>query len=122
MGKRQKPFKAGHGSHKKNWDRVESSDLTATQMAKQNPLRKYFRNLLPRSVGGAVRTRRRPKNWFRYGCPERCSKPTRPRGPVGNHGSMRTCAASTRSSDVLITSTQVTFPAARVPPAGPRSG
>jgi uncharacterized protein (DUF4415 family) len=38
MGKQQKSFKPGHGYSKKDWDDVQSPELTAEEIAKAKPL------------------------------------------------------------------------------------
>jgi uncharacterized protein (DUF4415 family) len=45
MGKRQKPFKAGPGYSKKDWDDVQSPELTAEEMAKAKPFAQVFPEL-----------------------------------------------------------------------------
>ncbi|SHJ63190.1 Uncharacterized conserved protein, DUF4415 family [Bradyrhizobium lablabi] len=45
MGKRQKPFKPGHGYTKKDWDNVQSPELTASQIARAKPFAEAFPEL-----------------------------------------------------------------------------
>jgi uncharacterized protein (DUF4415 family) len=45
MGKQQKPFKPGHGYTKKNWDEVQSPELTAEEIAKARPFAEVFPEL-----------------------------------------------------------------------------
>jgi len=45
MGKRQKSFKPGQGFTKKDWDDVESPELTAEEIAKAKPFAKAFPEL-----------------------------------------------------------------------------
>jgi uncharacterized protein (DUF4415 family) len=45
MGKRQKPFKAGPGYTRKDWDDVQSPELTAEEMAKAKPFAQVFPEL-----------------------------------------------------------------------------
>jgi uncharacterized protein (DUF4415 family) len=45
MGKRQKPFKAGPGYTRKDWDDVQSPELTAEEMAKAKPFAQAFPEL-----------------------------------------------------------------------------
>jgi hypothetical protein len=45
MGKQQKPFKPGRGYTKKDWEAVQSPELTAEQMAKAKPFAEVFPNL-----------------------------------------------------------------------------
>jgi uncharacterized protein (DUF4415 family) len=42
MGKRQKPFKPGRGYTKKDWDAVQSPELTDEQLAKAKPFAEVF--------------------------------------------------------------------------------
>ncbi|HEY0569622.1 MAG TPA: BrnA antitoxin family protein [Xanthobacteraceae bacterium] len=45
MGKRQKPFKASPGYTRKDWDDVQSPELTAEEMAKAKPFAQAFPEL-----------------------------------------------------------------------------
>ena len=45
MSKRQKTFKHGHGYTKKDWDAVQSPELTDEQMAKAKPFAEAFPDL-----------------------------------------------------------------------------
>ena len=45
MGKRQKPFKPGRGYTKKDWDNVQSPELTASQIARAKPFADVFPEL-----------------------------------------------------------------------------
>src|ERR1700712_593849 len=45
MGKRQKPFKAGPGYTRKDWDDIQSPELTAEEMAKAMPFAQAFPEL-----------------------------------------------------------------------------
>jgi uncharacterized protein (DUF4415 family) len=45
MIKRQKKFKPGHGYTKKDWNAVQSPELTDDQMAKAKPFAEAFPNL-----------------------------------------------------------------------------
>src|SRR6266446_3136436 len=45
MGKRQKSFKPGQGYTRKDWDDVQSPELTAGEMAKAKPFAKAFPEL-----------------------------------------------------------------------------
>jgi uncharacterized protein (DUF4415 family) len=45
MGKPKKSFKPGHGYTKKDWDDVQSPELTAEEMAKAKPFAKAFPEL-----------------------------------------------------------------------------
>jgi len=45
MGKQQKSFKPGQGYSKKDWDNVESPELTAEQLAKAKPFAEVFPEL-----------------------------------------------------------------------------
>ena len=45
MGKQQKPFKAGPGYTRKDWDDVQSPELTAEEMAKAKPFAQAFPEL-----------------------------------------------------------------------------
>jgi hypothetical protein len=57
MTKQQKSFKPGHGYTKKDWDAVQSPELTDEQMAKAKPFAKVFPE--PRCVSAVAPTRRR---------------------------------------------------------------
>jgi hypothetical protein len=46
MSKRYKLFKPGHGYTKKDWDDVQSPELTDEQMAKAKPFVEVFPELL----------------------------------------------------------------------------
>ena len=45
MSKRQKSFKPGYGYTKKDWDAVQSAELTDEQMAKAKPFAEVFPEL-----------------------------------------------------------------------------
>ena len=45
MGKRQKSFKPGHGYTKKDWDDVQSPELTNEEIAKAKPFAEVFPEL-----------------------------------------------------------------------------
>jgi uncharacterized protein (DUF4415 family) len=45
MSKQQKPFKPGRGYTKKDWDDVQSPELTDEQMAKAKPFAEVFPEL-----------------------------------------------------------------------------
>jgi uncharacterized protein (DUF4415 family) len=45
MGKRQKSFKPGHGYTRKDWDAVQSPELTAEQIGKAKPFAEVFPEL-----------------------------------------------------------------------------
>jgi uncharacterized protein (DUF4415 family) len=45
MSKQQRTFKPGHGYTKKDWDAVQSPELTADQMAKAKPFAEIFPDL-----------------------------------------------------------------------------
>jgi hypothetical protein len=53
MTKQQRSFKPGHGYTKKDWDAVQSPELTDEQMAKAKPFAKVFPEL-----AASVRKRR----------------------------------------------------------------
>ena len=55
MGKRQKSFKPGSGYNKKDWDDVQSPELTDEQMAKAKP----FAEALP-DLAASIRKGRGP--------------------------------------------------------------
>jgi uncharacterized protein (DUF4415 family) len=55
MAKRQKTFKPGHGYTKKDWDDVDSPELTDEQIAKAKP----FAEALP-ELAAAIRRGRGP--------------------------------------------------------------
>jgi uncharacterized protein (DUF4415 family) len=55
MGKQQKSFKPGHGYTRKDWDDVESPELTSEQIAKAKP----FADALP-DLAVAIRKGRGP--------------------------------------------------------------
>jgi hypothetical protein len=42
MGKQQKPFKPGRGYTKKDWDAVQSPELTDEQMVRAKPFAEVF--------------------------------------------------------------------------------
>src|ERR1700730_17327446 len=42
MGKRQKSFKPGHGYTRKDWEAVQSPELTAEEIAKAKPFAEVF--------------------------------------------------------------------------------
>jgi uncharacterized protein (DUF4415 family) len=45
MAKQQKPFKPGQGYTRKDWDDVQSPELTADQMSKAKPFAEVFPEL-----------------------------------------------------------------------------
>jgi hypothetical protein len=45
MGAQQKSFKPGHGYTKKDWDAVQSPELTDEQMAQAKPFAEVFPDL-----------------------------------------------------------------------------
>jgi uncharacterized protein (DUF4415 family) len=55
MGKRQKSFKAGPGYTRKDWDDVQSPELTAEEMAKA----KHFAQVFPK-LAASIRRGRGP--------------------------------------------------------------
>jgi uncharacterized protein (DUF4415 family) len=55
MSKRQKSFKPGHGYTKKDWDAVQSRELTDDQIAKAKP----FAEVLP-ELAASIRRGRGP--------------------------------------------------------------
>jgi uncharacterized protein (DUF4415 family) len=55
MGKRQKSFKPGHGYSRKDWDDVQSPELTAEEIAKAKP----FAEVLP-ELAASIRKGRGP--------------------------------------------------------------
>ena len=55
MGKQQKSFKPGHGYTKKDWDDVQSPELTAEEIAKAKP----FAEALP-DLAASIRKGRGP--------------------------------------------------------------
>jgi len=55
MGKPKKSFKAGHGYTKKDWDGVESPELSAADIAKAKP----FAEVLP-ELAASIRRGRGP--------------------------------------------------------------
>lgn len=56
MSKQQKSFKAGRGYTKKDWDAVQSPELTDEQMAKAKPFAEVFPDL-----AASIRRERGPK-------------------------------------------------------------
>ena len=56
MGKQQKSFKPGNGYTKKDWDAVQSPELTDEQMAKA----KAFAEVFP-DLAASIRRKRSPK-------------------------------------------------------------
>jgi hypothetical protein len=56
MTKKQKSFKPGHGYTKKDWEAVQSPELTDEQMAKAKPFAEAFPDLAT-----SIRRRRGPK-------------------------------------------------------------
>jgi uncharacterized protein (DUF4415 family) len=55
MGKRQKPFKPRHGYSRKDWDDVQSPELTAEEIGKAKP----FAEALP-ELAASIRRGRGP--------------------------------------------------------------
>jgi len=55
MRKRQKAFKSGHGYTKKDWEAVQSPELTDEQMAKAKPFAEAFPDLAASIRGRAAK-------------------------------------------------------------------
>jgi hypothetical protein len=53
MTKKQKSFKPGYGYTKKDWDDVQSPELTDEQMAKAKPFAEVFPELQPQFAENA---------------------------------------------------------------------
>ena len=89
MGKLKKSFKPGHGYTKKDWDDVQSPELTAEEMAKAKPFTKAFPELAASIRKGRGPNKAPTKKLVSLRLSGQVLEAhTRPRDRAGNRGSM----------------------------------
>jgi hypothetical protein len=71
MSKQQKSFKPGHGYSRKDWDDVQSPELTADEIGKAKPFAEALPELAASIRRGRGRTRPRRRSSFRCGFPDK---------------------------------------------------